>query len=161
MAKEWQNRIHPISRLLSLIYNMGNRRALIIDDNPDMVELLATFLRHAGWMPLVASSAAEAVAVAKLSKPDVILCDAVMPGVTGAQLIERLKANPETRIFPVIMMSGYDESIASDTAADGFLAKPFTINQVLAEIESVIGQAPIEAKGKVYNLSASRALVTA
>ena len=161
MAKEWQKRIHPISRSLSLISDMSNRRVLIIDDDPDMVELLATFLRHAGWLPLVASNADEALAVAKLSKPNVILCDAVMPRVTGAQLIGRLKANPETRAFPVIMMSGYDESIASGTAADGFLGKPFTINQVLAEIESVIEKAPIEAKGNVYSFSAPLALATA
>jgi two-component system OmpR family response regulator len=133
---------------------MSNRRVLIIDDDPDMVELLATFLRHADWLPLVASNADEALAVAKLAKPNVILCDAVMSRVTGAQLIRRLKAHPETRAFPVIIMSGYDESIASDTVADGFLGKPFTLNEVLTEIESVVEKAPIEAKSNVHSFSA-------
>lgn len=126
---------------LATIMCLAMRRALLIDDNPDIIELLAAFLRHAGWVPLVATSAMEAEAIAGIAKPNVILCDAVMPGLSGAELIERLKANPQTSGIPVILMSGYDESILATTAADGFLAKPFTINQVLTEIESVASQA--------------------
>jgi CheY-like chemotaxis protein len=103
-----------------------------------MTEFLAALLRMGGYLPLVANNADEAEALVRFEKPDVILCDTVMPRISGLELIARLKANPETCSTPVILMSGYDASIAATSAADGFLSKPFTVKEVMAAIESVV-----------------------
>jgi two-component system OmpR family response regulator len=123
---------------------MRARRVLVVDDNPDITELLATLLRRGKWVPVIASNAFEAQAIAEAARPNVIVCDETMPGLTGSELIGRLKANPETQDIPMILMSGHDASVTRCAEADAFLAKPFTINQVLAAVEAVAARQALD-----------------
>ena len=79
---------------------------LIVDDQPDNLTLLHDALDEAGYMVLVATNGESALQRAQRSLPDVILLDAVMPGMDGFSVARALKANFHTRSIPIVFMTG-------------------------------------------------------
>jgi PAS domain S-box-containing protein len=99
---------------------------LLCDDDPDILEILSRVLGQHGYATRPAARGREAVDLAVSSHPDAILVDLRMPGMTGWQAIAELKARPETRDIPIIVMSGLDADTDPELAAstDGWLTKP-------------------------------------
>jgi PAS domain S-box-containing protein len=99
---------------------------LLCDDDPDILEILSRVLGQHGYATRPAARGREAVELAVSSHPDAILVDLRMPGMTGWQAIAELKARPETRDIPIIVMSGLDADTDPELAAstDGWLTKP-------------------------------------
>jgi len=82
--------------------------ALVVDDNPDITDLLAAVLRHAGYTVSSAHSAPDALTAALSKHFDVIVSDIGMPGMTGHELVSALRAMPEYRSTPMIAVTGFD-----------------------------------------------------
>jgi len=82
--------------------------ALVVDDNPDIAELLAVFLRHAGYTVSTAHSAPQALDAALARHFDVVVSDIGMPGMTGHELAQVLRAMPEYRSIPMVAVTGFD-----------------------------------------------------
>jgi two-component system CheB/CheR fusion protein len=82
--------------------------ALVVDDNPDITELLAAVLRHAGYTVTSAHSAPDALEMALDKHFDVIVSDIGMPGMTGHELASALRALPEYRFVPMVAVTGFD-----------------------------------------------------
>lgn len=82
--------------------------ALVVDDNPDIAEMLAVFLRHAGYTVSTAYSASDALDAALARHFDVVVSDIGMPGMTGHELAQVLRAMPEYRSIPMVAVTGFD-----------------------------------------------------
>jgi two-component system cell cycle response regulator DivK len=92
---------------------------LIVDDNADCRHMYRTFLRHVGIDSDCATTGHEAVELAPLIRPDVIVMDLVMPGLDGWRAIRRLKADQRTRDIPVIALTGQHLTAADERHAAG------------------------------------------
>ena len=102
--------------------------ALIVDDNPDITEVIAAVLRHAGYTTSSAHSAPDALEMALARHYDVIVSDIGMPGMTGHELAGALRALPEYRGVPIVAVTGfdmYDDEVRSEEAGfSAHLRKP-------------------------------------
>jgi CheY-like chemotaxis protein len=104
-------------------------RVLIVDDDPEVRELLRDFLTTVGDEVATAASGAEAVEVVPIFQPDVILTDMVMPGMSGTDVLDALRRDGVS--VPVILISGHP--ITMPEGFFGFLKKPFDLRK-LAEV---------------------------
>ena len=111
---------------------------LIVDDVPENLALLHDALDEAGYVVLVATSGESALQSARKNRPDVILLDALMPGMDGFQLAQALKADFDTQNIPIIFMTGLTEteSVVAAFASGGsdYVTKPIRPQEVLARI---------------------------
>ena len=111
---------------------------LVVDDTPDNIALLNDALDEAGHTVLVATSGEAALALAARALPDIVLLDAVMPGIDGFEVARRLKADPETALIPIVFMTGLTETehVVAAFAAGGidYVTKPIRPREVLARI---------------------------
>ncbi|MEW6676762.1 MAG: response regulator transcription factor [Pseudomonadota bacterium] len=111
---------------------------LIVDDVPDNLSLLHDALDEAGYMVLVATNGESALQRARQSRPDVILLDAVMPGMDGFEVARRLKADEATQPIPIVFMTGLTETehvvAAFGAGVADYVTKPIRPAEVLARI---------------------------
>src|SRR5271154_6965304 len=117
-------------------------RILIVDDEATARMALATLLRREGFEVRDASDGATALAECHSFRPDLILLDIVMPGVDGFEVCRRIKATPETRLTPVVLITGLtatqDRIQGINAGADDFLSKPIDFNELLARSRSLL-----------------------
>lgn len=113
---------------------------LIVDDVLDNLAVLHDALDESGFTVLVANSGAKALQIAKDTKPDIILLDAIMPEIDGFEVCRKLKQNINTSQIPVIFMTGLTESeyvvTAFQAGGSDYVIKPVRPNEVLARISS-------------------------
>jgi len=118
---------------------------LIIDDYYILRDLLAARLKRAGYDIVEAVDGATGIQMAVQHLPDFILCDYVMPDITGFALLDVLKANHRTEPIPVILLSAIaDENIEQQGREHGAIAvfrKPAKFDELLALIEETLGKA--------------------
>ena len=111
---------------------------LIVDDVPDNLSVLHDALDEAGYTVLVATNGESALQRAVQAQPDVVLLDAVMPGMDGFEVARRLKAHPVTAPIPIIFMTGLTETehVVAAFAAGGvdYVTKPIRAQEVLARM---------------------------
>jgi DNA-binding response OmpR family regulator len=110
------------------------KKILIVEDNNDCRDLLATFINRSGYDAIEADSGREAIGKAFEMHPDLILLDIYLPDIIGDKIIARLKANPATRDVPVIVTTALPEGTARNHAlhagAAEILEKPFSITTI-------------------------------
>ncbi|RQP21690.1 response regulator [Piscinibacter terrae] len=111
---------------------------LIVDDVPDNLSLLHDALDEAGYTVLVATSGEAALQRAAQALPDIVLLDAMMPGMDGFEVARRLKAMPETAHIPIVFMTGLTETehvvTAFQSGGVDYVTKPIRPREVLARI---------------------------
>jgi two-component system alkaline phosphatase synthesis response regulator PhoP len=109
---------------------MNTRKILIVDDEDDIREVAQLCLEIVGgWEVTPASSGREAIAAARVIRPDVILLDVMMPDLDGPATFRLLQADPESRSIPVILLTAkvqaHDRKQFADLGVLGVIAKPF------------------------------------
>jgi len=111
---------------------------LIVDDVPDNLAMLHDALDAAGYTVLVATSGATALQRAAQAEPDIVLLDAVMPGMDGFEVARRLKAGPDTAHIPVVFMTGLTDTehvlAAFEAGGVDYVTKPIRPAEVIARI---------------------------
>lgn len=114
---------------------------LIVEDSPSELELMSHFLQESGYKVIKATGGKEAIEKAQEQKPDVIVTDVVMPGMSGFELCRYLKKNPVTENVPIVICSSKNQEIdrlwAMRQGADVYLTKPYTREQLLRAVKSV------------------------
>ena len=119
---------------------MPGRSVLIIDNDRDIVDLLAFFFEENGYVVETAVDGHTGVALAQLCKPDIVICDIVMERMHGFEVIQKLRARPEFARTLLIMVSAkaYKPDIerAQALGADHFVVKPFRCDDLLRLIET-------------------------
>lgn len=120
---------------------MEQRSALIlvVEDNPDQLRILTEMLRTAGYKVASSLGAEPGMRKAKSLKPDLILTDLAMPQVSGVQLIDRVRNDPDTKHIPIVAVTAFVwdgiAQAAGNAGASGFIAKPYTKARLIEEVE--------------------------
>ena len=119
-------------------------KVLIVDDEPDNIELLGRRLTRRGYVVVPAHSAEEAITKAVFELPDIILMDIKMPQVDGLEATRRLKANATTRSIPIITLTAHamaeDRELAIAAGANEYESKPVDLPKLLEKMEALLRQ---------------------
>lgn len=117
-------------------------KILIIDDDPDLREMLQLFLSQSDHQVLLASDGLEGLRLAWENQPDLILLDVVLPTVDGHQVLRRLKSMPETKAIPVIMLTAVTAARQVQdligSGADDYIIKPFEPYALLQRLKRIV-----------------------
>jgi DNA-binding response OmpR family regulator len=120
---------------------------LLVDDDPDIRALVEHHLTAAGYGVALAGSAAEARAAMERRKPDLLIADIAMPGVSGVEFVASLREDPALAGIPVIYLTGLEENteLAIRTLGYPLLAKPVASRELLALVARQLRPAPAAA----------------
>ena len=118
------------------------KKILIVEDNPEVVELMQMILEYMGYAPIVAKNGKEAVNMAASSLPDLILLDITLPDMDGFAAARQIRQNPKTHSIPILAMTGgasfkvQEEYLQND--CNYFISKPFTPKELVSRIEKLL-----------------------
>lgn len=126
----------------------------MVDDEADIRELIAFALQRAGMRVQQAADAREALESISKLRPDIILMDWMMPGISGMELTRRLRREPYTEEIPIIMLTARvsedDRVIGLEGGADDYVIKPFSPRELLARIRAVLRRSgPEDNQGQI------------
>ena len=119
-----------------------NKRVLILDDDPDILQICSIVLKKKGFDVSTLNSSNQVVDQVRIYQPDVILMDNWIPGPGGIEATRALKLSPETHDIPVIFFSANSNvtQLAREAQADYFLQKPFDITELETIVQMAINQ---------------------
>lgn len=120
-------------------------RILIVEDDPDIAELVARYLDKAGYTTTRLSSGREALDAVRAKAPDLIVLDLMLPQMDGLEVCRALRANDKTAAIPIIMLTARAEEseriVGLEMGADDYLAKPFSPNELVARVRALLRRA--------------------
>ena len=113
---------------------------LVVEDEPAQREVLAYNLEAEGFAVSRAETGDEALLLVEEDKPDIIVLDWMLPGVSGIEVCRQVKSKPETRSIPIIMLSARSEEVdrvrGLETGADDYVIKPYSVIELMARVRS-------------------------
>ncbi|MFA1541798.1 response regulator transcription factor [Actinomadura monticuli] len=118
-------------------------RVLVVDDEPDLAEVLTRVLASEGWAVRAAGDGAGAVAAAREFRPDAVVLDVMLPDIDGLQVLRRLRAEaPDVCVLFLTARDAVEDRIAGITAGgDDYVTKPFSLEEVLARLRGLLRRA--------------------
>jgi two-component system phosphate regulon response regulator PhoB len=137
-------------------------RILVVDDEPDIVALVAYHLARAGYRVSTASSGDEAIAAVGRERPSLIVLDLMLPGMSGYEVLERLRAEDGTRDLAVLMLTARREEAdriqGLTLGADDYLTKPFSPQELVLRVGAILRRVAgsDQSGGDVVELGALR-----
>jgi signal transduction histidine kinase len=115
---------------------------LVVDDQPQNIELLEAHLAPQGYEVVKAASGEEALEKLSNDQIDLVLLDVMMPGISGIEVLEKLRADKKTRLIPVVMVTVLKETAdrvkALEAGCDDIISKPFDKHELLVRIKSLL-----------------------
>ena len=133
---------------------------LVVEDEPQIQELVAVNLEHFGHRVRRASSAEEADAAIRAALPDVVVLDWMLPGESGLAFARRLRADARTRDLPILMLTArameQDKITGLEAGADDYLTKPFSPKELAARIKAVLRRRAPQLSGDVVEVEGLR-----
>jgi phosphate regulon transcriptional regulator PhoB len=118
------------------------QRVLIVEDEPDIRDLLVFHLEREGFQVTKCTSGAEAVRAARATPPDLVLLDIMLPEMDGLEVCRRLRRDPVTQGLPIVMLTArgdeLDRVLGLELGADDYVVKPFSPRELMARIRAVL-----------------------
>jgi DNA-binding response OmpR family regulator len=117
------------------------KHVLLIEDEPNIAEAIRFLLIRDGFRVSHVADGAAALAAMRADRPDLVILDHMLPGMSGIEILTALRASADTRDLPVMMLTarGRDRDTAARAGADRFMTKPFSNAEILAEVRSMLG----------------------
>jgi two-component system, OmpR family, alkaline phosphatase synthesis response regulator PhoP len=132
---------------------MGQPTILIVEDEPDIADIIDYNLRREGYLTIVEGTGEAALAAASRSPPDLVILDLMLPGVGGLEVCRRLKRDSATSEVPVVMVTARaqesDVVAGLEIGADDYVTKPFSPRVLVARVRSVLRRTKRGAFGTV------------
>jgi DNA-binding response OmpR family regulator len=120
------------------------KHVLIIEDEPNIIEAISFILSRDGWQVDTHSNGHDAVAVVRARAPDLVILDVMLPGRSGYDILTDLRAQPETRDLPVLMLTARgqarDRELAEKAGASRFMTKPFSNADVIEALNALVAE---------------------
>jgi two-component system phosphate regulon response regulator PhoB len=120
----------------------SGERVLVVDDEPDIVALVAYHLAKAGYRVSTAASGSDALAAAQRERPSLVVLDLMLPGMSGFDMLEQLRADPATREIAVLMLTARkdepDRIRGLSLGADDYLTKPFSPPELVLRVGAIL-----------------------
>jgi DNA-binding response OmpR family regulator len=120
-------------------------RVLVVEDDPDIAELVSRYLDKAGYVSSRVTSGREALEAVRSKAPDLIVLDVMLPQIDGLEVCRLLRANDATAAIPIIMLTARAEEseriVGLEVGADDYLAKPFSPNELVARVRALLRRA--------------------
>ena len=127
-------------------------RILVVDDEPDIIELVEFNLKQAGYAVSTATDGAEALKKARTQTPDLIILDVMVPEMDGFEICKTLRLDPVTAQLPIIMLTAkaaeIDRVLGLELGADDYLTKPFSPRELLLRVKKILARSQTEEKPK-------------
>ena len=121
------------------------KKAIIVEDHPDLMEILSLQLETMGFSVISANNGMEGVEKAITEKPDLILMDIMMPGMDGREATRRIRSNPETKDIPIlaatVLFEESDLRSCIEAGCNDYIVKPFSHQELRAKIMDFIPSA--------------------
>jgi len=119
---------------------------LIVEDNERNLKLVRDVLQVKGFQTIEAGSAERGLELAAERKPDLILMDIQLPGISGIEALKRLRADAATSAIPVVAVTAsvmqQDRTLITEAGFDGYIAKPINIKEFLESVDHALGRGP-------------------
>ncbi len=136
---------------------MSAKKILVVDDEPDLVELVSYNLRKEGLEVASASDGEEALRRIRQESFDLVMLDLMLPGIQGMELCRILRNDPKTEGLPIIMVTAKGEEVdrvlGLEIGADDYIAKPFSPRELAARVKAVLRRAAQkQPEGKVIRI---------
>jgi CheY-like chemotaxis protein len=117
-------------------------KILIVEDHPDMRELLCLILESLDYIPIIASHGKECLEKAITEKPQLILMDMMMPGMNGWEAAKTLRANPETKKIPILATTAlfrpHELKTCLEAGCNDYIVKPFSVQNLRGKIRELL-----------------------
>lgn len=117
---------------------MARKKVLVVDDERDLVDILAFNLRREQFDVLTAADGETAIEIARRDLPDLIILDLMLPGIGGLEVCRRLRGEPRTSQIPILMLTAKGEEtdavIGLSQGADDYVRKPFGVKELMARV---------------------------
>ncbi len=128
--------------------NHADMKVLVADDEQAITELVAFALELEGFQVIQAPDGPEALRLAREEHPDLAMVDVMMPGMDGREVSRKIKEDPSTSSIPVLLFSAAPNPDLTEARADGFMPKPFDVNQLVDTVRQYISSKKPEGNGK-------------
>jgi len=119
---------------------VSKETVLVIEDEPDIVELIQYWLEREGYLVMTASDGEKGLAEALERKPDMIILDLMLPGIDGLEVCRRLRDSEATAATPLLMLTARSEEadivVGLELGADDYMTKPFSPRQLVARVRA-------------------------
>lgn len=120
------------------------KKILVVEDDPDLVELLSFNLRGCGFAVSTSSDGVDALKKTRCIMPDLILLDLMLPELDGFGVCETLRRDPATAGIPIIMVTAMSSQFARlaglEAGANDYITKPFSPKQVISRVQELLGR---------------------
>ena len=117
-------------------------RILVVDDEPDILNLLEYNLKRSGFQAILAKDGPEAIEAARANRPDLVLLDIMLPDMEGTEVLRRLKSVEATASIPVIMLTAkgeeVDKIVGFELGAEDYITKPFSPRELILRVKAVL-----------------------
>jgi two-component system phosphate regulon response regulator PhoB len=121
-----------------------NSKILVVDDEPDALDVLGYKLKEAGFLPVFALDGARAITMARDERPALIVLDLMLPVIDGLEVCKILRKDPITSAIPILMLTArageMDRVVGLELGADDYVTKPFSPREVLVRIKKLVAR---------------------
>jgi two-component system phosphate regulon response regulator PhoB len=127
-------------------------RILVVDDEPDLLELVRVNLRQAGYDVETAEAGREALETLRRSPPDLMVLDLMLPDLSGTEICRRVRQDPELAALPIVMLTAkadeVDRVVGLELGADDYVTKPFSPRELTLRVRAVLRRRAPEARSE-------------